>query len=68
MLSDHHSDGGFCACCGTVYPCPTIRRALQSRSGAIRGTGRSQPDEASAAETGDSGRRRMIQASTSSGW
>jgi len=27
-LSDHFDNGGFCSCCGTLWPCAVLRRAF----------------------------------------
>ena len=33
-LSDHLDRGGFCACCGTLWPCAAMRKAFLAQRAA----------------------------------
>ena len=34
-LSDHFDRGGFCSCCGTLWPCAALRRAFLAQRAAV---------------------------------
>jgi len=33
-LHDHFDRGGFCACCGTLWPCAAVRKAFLAQRAA----------------------------------
>jgi hypothetical protein len=43
-LSDHVDRGGFCSCCGTLWPCGAMRRAFLAQRAVLVSAG-PDPDE-----------------------
>ena len=44
-LSDHVDQGGFCACCATLWPCAAMRRAFLAQRIVLARLEAPDPDE-----------------------